>query len=900
VNRNAEVNDHDLKEAILTGIGDAIIAVDLNKTIIYMNNIAENLTGCKTDEAMGESIDRVLKVINAETKEPLPLPIEYVIEKGTTTGLYRNAALISKGNVLRFISATCSPIKSKEKDIIGAVMTVRDITRLRTLEIKQMVEKNQLVNIFNQLPALVWYTDKEMNNRYFNENWTRLTGKELKSLSFKANSDILHPEEGERIEKEIKEAIAQKKPLSMEMRLLARDGNYRWFINVGQPYYELDGEFAGYIGILQDITVSKLASRKIIENQEKYKSLLMNMSGGYAYCKIIYDEKGIPEDFVFTEINEAFEKMIGLSKKKIIKRRYTELFEKDARLLFQHIRKHSGEITKGKSIFINEYLLPASNKWCSVSIYCPSKDNLGIILYDITQMKESELALKSAKEAAETASKAKSEFLANMSHEIRTPINGVVGMIGLTLQTDLTYEQRDNLITAKTCANTLLSIINDILDFSKLEAGKMSVDYENIDIKSLIEEIIKAHNPNVMKKGLELNYSFSSSIPRYIICDPKRLRQILHNLLSNAVKFTEKGEINVDIRKISQTEDKVELKFSVSDTGIGIAAEDYDKLFTSFGQIDSSYTREIGGTGLGLVISKQLVEMMSGKIWVESEKGKGSSFYFTLPVKIGREIEIKNYELQPVSKTQNPLDILVVEDDLINQKVIMKMLQSNGHKVEVSADGIEALKIYKTGKYDVVLMDIQLPEIDGIETAKRIRQIDGPDNHTPIIALTAYALKGDRERFLAMGMDEYVPKPINMFELCAAIDKVTSKQRDKKENIPDRIKLTENGEIAFEYNGNEYENQDINTFDMIAEIGGYIESLDAALEQNDYMAIESIAHDIKITSKKYDITEIENTAFKIELAIRRGCFIEAALYIDNIKSQYKTLQKYLGRGRSGL
>jgi len=246
------------------------------------------------------------------------------------------------------------------------------------------------------------------------------------------------------------------------------------------------------------------------------------------------------------------------------------------------------------------------------------------------------------------------------------------------------------------------------------------------------------------------------------------------------------------------------------------------------------------------------------------------------------------------------LDILVVEDDLINQKVIMKMLQANGHKVEVSADGIEALKIYKTGKYDVVLMDIQLPEIDGIETAKRIRQIDGPDNHTPIIALTAYALKGDRERFLAMGMDEYVPKPINMFELCAAIDKVTSKQRDKKENIPDRIKLTENGEIAFEYNGNEYENQDINTFDMIAEIGGYIESLDAALEQNDYMAIESIAHDIKITSKKYDITEIENTAFKIELAIRRGCFIEAALYIDNIKSQYKTLQKYLGRGRSGL
>jgi len=895
--RNTNANDYELKEAIISGIGDGIIAVDLNKTIIYMNNIAENITGYKTDEAIGKNIDSVLTVFNAETKKPAQLPIEYVIEKDTTTGLYRDTVIITKENVLRYISATCSPIKNKEKDIIGVVMTVRDITRLRTLEIKQMVEKNQLVNIFNQLPALVWYTDKEMNSQYFNENWTRLTGKKFKPHLSIAKSDVLHPKERNRIEKEIKEAIAKKKPFSMEMRLLARDGNYRWYINAGQPYYEIDGEFAGFIGILHDITSSKLASKKIIENQGKYRSLLMNMSSGYAYCKIKYDDNGIPKDLVFTEINEAFEKMIGLSKKEIIKKRYTELFAKDARLLYQHIQKYSGELEKGKSIFINEYLLPISNKWCSVSIYCPNKDNLAIILYDITQMKESELALKRAKEAAEAANKAKSEFLANMSHEIRTPINGVVGMIDLTLQTDLTNEQRDNLITAKTCANTLLSIINDILDFSKLEAGKMSVEYENIDIKSLVEEIIKAHIPNVMKKELELNYSFSSSIPRYIICDPKRLRQILHNLISNAVKFTETGEINVDIRKISQMEDKVELKFSVSDTGIGIAAEDFDKIFKSFGQVDSSYTRKIGGTGLGLVISKQLVEMLGGKIWVESEKGKGSCFYFTLPVKIGVEKEVKNDELQPVTITQTPLNILLVEDDLINQKVIMKMLQARGHKVEVAGNGEEALEIYETGKYDVILMDIQMPGIDGIETASRIRQMDGPDNHTPIIALTAYALKGDRESFLSMGMDEYVPKPINMFELFAVIDKAASRKQHKSEHIPDRIKLTENGEIAFEYNGNEH--QIINTYETVTEIGENINQLETALNSSDFMAIEHIAHNIKLTSKKHDITEMANTAFKVELAIRRGSLNEAALYINSIKSQYKTLQKYIGRGRNG-
>lgn len=892
--KTSRENNIELKSAILSCIGDGIIAMDPKGKIIYMNYIAEEITGWKEEESIGKDIHSVFEIINANTNESLKLPVDYVIEKNTATGLLRDTALITKSNVLRYISATCSPIKNEDKDIIGVVMTIRDITRLRTLEIEHINEKDHFMNLLNQLPALVWHTDKEIKNSYFNENWTKFTGLDPKTSLNREWAKAIHPDDLSMWEKMIKEAVNKKEPFSMEVRILRNDGKYRWFFNIGQPYYGLDGKFAGYIGIMYDITSKKQASRKIYESQEKYRSLFMNMSGGYAYCKIIHNDKGIPQDLLFTEVNEACGEMLGIPKNHMIGNRYTQLFSKQGRLLNEHIVKRISDLEEGKSIFINEFLLPSSGKWCSISIYCPQKDNLAVLMTDITQIKETEFNLKSAKEAAEAVNKAKSEFLANMSHEIRTPINGVVGMVDLTLMTDLNKEQRDNLITAKVCANSLLSIINDILDFSKLEAGKMSVENENIDIKQFVEEIIKTHVPRVMEKGLQLHYNIPTSIPEYIIGDPKRIRQVLNNLLSNAIKFTEIGEINLSIRRISRMEDMVELEFSVEDTGIGIDSGDIGKIFTTFGQVDNSITRKVGGTGLGLVISKQLVEMMGGKLWVESEKGKGSKFYFTLAAKIGKKSEVRKKELQPIIITENPQRILLVEDDLINQKVIMKMLQRKGHIVELSASGEEALAIYETGKYDIILMDIQMPGIDGIETANRIKEIDGPDNHTPIIALTAYALKGDRERYLAMGMDEYVSKPINIYELFATIERVTSKHRDKPELIPDRVKLTESGDITFAYNDTELQN--INLTEAIQQIGEYIEDFEKAIKNSDFIAAENIAHNVKSISKKCEITEIESTAFKIELAIRRGSLDEAVIHIDNINAQYNTLKKIHDQG----
>jgi PAS domain S-box-containing protein len=514
------------------------------------------------------------------------------------------------------------------------------------------------------------------------------------------------------------------------------------------------------------------------QNHDRYRAILDQIEDG---CCVV-DLKG---HFIF--VNDAFCRIFGFEKKDVLGSHFKTTMgpERSSQLRDIYMRVYNtGEPVKAFRLEVTPK--NAATRYVEQTISL-ERDAQGhpagflAITRDCTARHEAEEAVARSREAAEAANRAKSEFLANMSHEIRTPMNGIIGMTALALGTELTPDQADCLNSVRTSAESLLTILNDVLDFSKIESRKLELESVPMRLGEVIGDALKPLSIRAGEKGLELAWAIAPDAPPQIVGDPVRLKQIITNLVGNAIKFTDRGHVRVSVREDTRGDGCTKLRFSVSDTGIGIAADKHGAIFEAFRQADGSTTRRFGGTGLGLTISSTLVQLMGGRIWVDSAPGTGSTFHFTAAFGLAEGAMAESDDIRkipmpqatsadpgaapqpaPLAPPSRAMRVLVAEDNVVNQRVAGGLLTRRGHTVTIATNGLEAVDAIDRGTFDVVLMDVQMPEMGGFEATAAIRARERErGGHLRIVAMTAHAMNGDRERCIAAGMDGYIPKPLD-------------------------------------------------------------------------------------------------------------------------------------------
>ncbi|AFZ47818.1 PAS/PAC sensor hybrid histidine kinase [Cyanobacterium stanieri PCC 7202] len=665
-----------------------------------------------------------------------------------------------------------------ERDSAGRptrfIGTHSDIDYRKIIEIALKESEEKYRRIVETTTEGIWMIDREGKTNYVNAQMAEMLGYDPEEMLGKPLFYFMDQEAQQLAQKYLKKRIQGIKE-QHDFRFTRKDGSDLWAIVSTTPSINEKGEYLGSLAMITDISDRHQTELALIEFKQRLDQLAIHIPG------MIYQYRLYPDGSnQLPYASEGIRQIYGVSPQEVMKDA-THLLKTIHPEDLPFVVQSSQESAENLTPWYCEYRIchqDGSIIWVSAHS-TPTKQPDGSIIWhgyicDISDRIKIQQELIHAKETAEAATKSKSAFFAMMSHEIRTPMNGVIGMTGLLLDTNLTPEQKKLVEIIRSSGDSLLTIINDILDFSKIESGKLELEKQDFNLRECVDSVFDLLKYQAQKQDLDFYYFYDPELPTMFVGDISRIRQVLVNLLGNALKFTEKGEVSLTISgtKIEQRQNnnsKYEIKFAVKDSGIGIPKQKQDRLFKSFSQVDSSTNRKYGGTGLGLAISKLLTEKMGGKIWVESEVGMGSTFYFTIKIPTVKKIQPTD-KPQLLTKLESPsprknLKILLAEDNTVNQKVALLSLKKIGYLADVASNGLEVIDALQRQHYDVILMDVQMPEMDGLTATRWIRKNYPKDQQPHIIAMTAGAMENDRTLCLDAGMNGYISKPINIDSL---------------------------------------------------------------------------------------------------------------------------------------
>ena len=855
-----------------------------------------------------ESFDLLKKAVENAVRHGVP----YVLELNMIRCDGQARVTLAKGNAIREPSG----------EICRLHGTLQDITVYKLAE-KEFSLRNFSLDSISQGVII---TDAERKIIYTNKAFEILTGYTFAELKGQNCSILQGKDSNLETSLKIKTALRNKESVQVDILNYRKDGTTFWNQLTISPVFDTSGKLIQFVGVQKNITEQKIAEQKLIESETRWKFAIEGAGDG------IWDWDLI-NNIVF--YSSRWKEMLGYSDHEVgngLEEWSKRVHPEDLPIAIKKVKEHQNGITKEYSVEHRILCKDGSWKWILARGLVISRDLNGKPLRmigthtDISEQKRNTLALeisntnlnRATKIAndlaaqAQNANKAKSDFLANMSHEIRTPMNGVIGMTELLLDTNLDSEQLQYVKLLKRSGELLIDLVTDILDFSKIEANKLTLENKSFNLSNLMNDFSALMSTLAKDKGLKFTCTTDSNVPILLAGDTLRLQQILSNLTSNAIKFTHKGEVSIHVSLKEITDAYAFLHFTIKDTGIGIPKNNLDKLFKKFSQVDASTTREFGGSGLGLALSKHLTQLMKGVIGVESEENKGSTFWFTARLNLEKnnskttsDNDKNNDKIVFAPRTHK---ILIAEDNLINQQVALGILNNFGLKADVVENGEEACKALEKTTYSLVLMDIQMPVMDGLDATKAIRsKKSGECNYMiPVIALTAHALTADKEQCFAVGMNDYITKPIIPQNLALTLrkwlpfqdgdsikDEISDSENENSlTSIQEEIPIFDrNGMMARLMNDEELAKSLVQAF--LEDTPKQLKLLNEFFAKKDLKKIELKAHTIKGSSAIMGGERVRIVAQKMEEAANQKKIANLKLFLVELESEFEQLKHLL-------